>query len=178
MKIAGPPSATSFRVGANLVAKYPKSAGRFFELMLPVLWQAALMYDIDPVVMVAQSGKETAWGTFLKPDGTPGNARPGFCNTAGIKIARPDDFPGCSDGDKPLAHAQFASFEAGAEAHAQHLLAYLQRPLPQAAILLDPRWQWVYGRKAAITDVEQLGGAWAPAADYGQSVAAIAQALA
>ena len=75
-----------------------------------------------------------------------------------------------------MAHAQFASWEAGARAHGQHLMAYMQMRLWDGP-LLDPRWVHVFGKKPAITDVEQLGGSWAPNPAYGTLVAEAALKL-
>ena len=142
--------------------------------MAPALWRAALAYGIDPVVMLAQAAHETGWGAF------PGKVPPSFCNTCGLKINETvrKQFPDCAGGDLPLAHAQFASWDAGAHAHAQHLLAYCQVALPLGTILLDPRWVHVYGKRPAISTVEELGGLWAPSVTYGQALVTLAGRLA
>jgi len=132
--------------------------------MVPALWAAAERYGIDPVVIVAQAAHETGWGNY------GGVVGPERHNTCGLKTRA-----GGSDTD-PNAHATFPDWATGARAHAQHLMAYCQ--VDVADPIVDPRWVWVRGKRAAITDVEALGGSWAPAADYGNRVAATATKLA
>lgn len=171
MNILGPATATLHRVAYNLrgaisVAPHP----RLVDDMLPALWDAALAHGIDPIVMVAQSTKETAAGQYT------GKVPATFYNTCGLKIRTPS-LAGV-DQDAPIAHAQFASWWAGATAHAQHLLAYTQRDLPVGEQLLDPRWVWV--RKPDVTPVvtvEGLSGRWAPSSSYGTEIATIAARL-
>lgn len=132
---------------------------------LNALWSAALKHGIVPEVMITQSAKETAVWTYLRPDGTPSPAvRPGYHNTCGLK---PRDG---ADANQP--HAQFATWHQGALAHAQHLYGYLGIVVPDTEIV-DPRYVWVGPGTAvfgSVTDVEQLGGRWAPAADYGTGI--------
>jgi hypothetical protein len=165
-------TADGSRVAHNLAQMRPHS--RFVDEMAEVLWETAELYGINPVGMIAQAGKETGWGHYT------GKVPATFFNTCGLKIRDPK-LAG-ADQDATMAHAQFASWEAGAHAHAQHLCAYLQMtwesypgktPMP----LLDPRWVWVYGKRAAISDWEQLSGAWAPSPTYGQEIVGIMDKL-
>ena len=153
------------RVGMNMAQFRPFSL--FYEDMMPALIEVAKDYGINPLVMVAQSAHETGWGKF------PGKVPPSFHNTCGLKIYDPSPFPA----DDRNSHAQFASWELGAHAHAQHLMAYLQEPLPKGIALADPRWVHVYTRKPAIDHVEELGGSWAPNPLYGNLIVDIINKL-
>jgi hypothetical protein len=136
VKIIGPPSASKATVVKNLVALGP-GYERFRDEMFGPLWAVAQEYVIDPVGMVAQSAKETAWGRFT------GKARPWQHNTAGIKL-HPDAIPavmamlGTTDTNHTLVHSQFASWWHGAEVHAQHLRAYAG--IPVVTRIYDPRY--------------------------------------
>ena len=165
MLLVARPSVGQLRVGRNLAQFNP--AAVFVNDMAPILWETAVRHTLDPVVVIAQSGHETGWGRFT------GKVPVTFHNTCGLKIHNPAL---AGDQESTLAHAQFASWGAGAEAHAQHLCAYLQMQFFDGP-LLDPRWVHVFGKKAAITDVEQLGGSWAPNPAYGNLVAEIASKL-
>jgi hypothetical protein len=128
------------------------------------------MYGIDPVGVVAQSHKETGGGKF------GGKARPEFYNTCGLKIRHQPLFPGVTDGDNPLAHAMFASWQVGAVAHVQHLRAYAGWPVPDTDLVVDPRYVFVIGRYAC-EDFAELGGKWAPSASYGTELETVARQL-
>jgi len=136
--------------------------------MFDPLWAAALKYGVDPVGVIAQSGKETGWGNF------GGNVRPEFYNTAGIKIRWQNLYPGVTDDDKPLAHSMFASWAVGAEAHVQHLRAYAGWPVTDQ-LIVDPRYVFVTQHRCE--NFEELGGKWAPALSYGPELVAIARSL-
>jgi hypothetical protein len=161
MLIAGPTSATYETVRANVAQFRPHP--RFIDEMMPALWAEARAHGLDPVVMVGQAGNETGWGRF------GGVIDATYRNTCGLKTRAGGD-----DKD-PNAHARFPTWELGARAHAQHLLAYLQVWLPGP--LVDPRYEWVYGKRPAITTVEQLTGSWATQPDYGNLVLRNAEAL-
>jgi len=152
------------RVEGNVAQFDP--APRFTTDMLPALWDAALRYGIDPVVIVAQAGHETGWGRYT------GLVPPEFHNPCGLKLRDLTAFP---NSEVTAAHAVFPDWATGARAHAQHLMAYCQTAV--ADPIVDPRWVWVFGRKAAVTEVEQLGGMWAPNLAYGTLVAAAATKL-
>lgn len=153
-------------VAHNLAGYSPHP--RFLSEMLEPLWYTAVYHDIDPLVMVAQSIKETYAGRFT------GNVPPTYFNTCGIKVRDLTPFGGNSE--VPLAHSQYASWHGGAEAHAQHLFAYMGMALPPGRYLVDPRWVWVYG-KHKITQVEELGGKWAPSPTYGNEIVSIMNVL-
>jgi N-acetylmuramoyl-L-alanine amidase len=163
-------TADGSRVAHNVAQMRPH--GRFVDEMMPTLWLVAELYGINPVGMIAQSGKETGWGHFM------GKVPPTFFNTCGLKIHNPKL---AGDQDGTMAHAQFASWETGAHAHAQHLYAYLQMTWGKGediVPLMDPRWVHVYGKREAIRDWEQLSGTWAyPGVTYGQEIVGIMDKL-
>lgn len=142
-------------------AAYAHPHPRFVDEILPALWWAAGYYGVDPVVMAAQSAHETGWGHY------PGLVPPYFHNTCGLKVRDLTPFP---NSEVTEAHASFPDWPLGARAHAQHLLAYCQVAVPDSE-LVDPRYVWVYGKKPAITTVEELGGKWAPSTTYGTRIA-------
>lgn len=164
MKILAPASALRNTVEARL----PTAVTTLFRMqMLPELWDAAVEYGVDPVGMVAQSGKETGWGTYT------GQVIDRFYNTAGIKVRHQDLFPGITDDDKPLAHQMFPNWRVGATAHAQHLVAYAGGSV--SGLIVDPRYTLV-GPPFVATWAE-LGGRWAPSTTYGLEIEAIMRIL-
>jgi N-acetylmuramoyl-L-alanine amidase len=167
MRILGPATADFGIVDANLVKM--GASPLFRDAMFPALWEEAERYAVDPVGMVAQSYKETGGGKF------GGAVTAQFYNTAGIKVRHLGKFPGVDDGDRPLAHAQFASWQIGARAHAQHLRAYANCPVPDDEIV-DPRYWLVIGKHNAV-NFEDLSGKWAPSSAYGSEIAAIGRKL-
>lgn len=168
MNIMGKPSATYDTVVRGLDRLSSTVHPRFRGEMLDPLWKAAEHYGVDPVGMIAQAYKETAGGQFT------GAVTPAFFNTAGIKVRSPGKFIEMDEGDRPLAHQQFPSWKVGAIAHAQHLRAYAGVPVHD--LIVDPRYDWVIGRHS-LTTFEELGGKWAPAANYGTTLVALAQRL-
>jgi N-acetylmuramoyl-L-alanine amidase len=148
VNILGPPTATVATAAYNLGVVNK----RFLAEMFSELWDAAARHGIDPVVMVAQSLKETGGGNYL------GKVPATFYNTCGLKIRDP---------------------ALGAQAHAQHLIAYTQTDLGSwGEPLVDPRWVWVRKPDATpVLTVEALGGRWAPSPTYGTELAAICTRL-
>lgn len=135
----------------------------FVDEMIPALHDAAVIHGIDPAVLIGQSGHETGWGNFGRA------VTPEHHNTCGLKIRNP-----VGPDDNPDDHARFASWFEGATAHAQHLYAYMTKPLPAGEPLVDPRWDWVFPVGHRVQTVEQLGRKWAPSPTYGEAVAAVA----
>jgi hypothetical protein len=126
---------------------------------------AAIYFDtfttlgIDPAVGIAQAAKETAFGTFLRPDGRPSPAvTPDHHNWCGLKT---------HDGggnDDPNAHARFPDDRSGILAHRDHLHLYSVGPV---AGTLDPR-HFPYLAGIAPTALD-LSGRWA-GPTYGESL--------
>jgi N-acetylmuramoyl-L-alanine amidase len=170
MRIIGPPTADLSTVRANLARLGANTL--FLDEILPAVWQAALHYAVDPVGAVAQSAKETGFGKF------PGKVKPEYHNTCGLK--RREElrrlYPGITDGDNPLAHADFPSWEVGAIAHIQHLRRYAGAPV--AGPILDPRYHLVSDR-SRCENFADLNGRWAGSGGttYGTDVEAIAARL-
>jgi N-acetylmuramoyl-L-alanine amidase len=167
VRIIGPPSAEMDLVQRNALA-LSGTHPRFVEEMLTPLWDAASDYMIDPVGVVAQAYKETAGGNYT------GKVKAEFYNTCGLKIRHLGMLPE-ADGDQPLAHQIFPSWEVGAEAHVQHLRAYAGWPI-DLELVVDPRYQLVVGKNACAT-FEELSGKWAPSATYGQELVTLARRL-
>lgn len=167
MKIMGPPSEqwdVVFRLLADAGA-----APLFLDEIAPAIWAAATRGGVDPVGPIAQSAKETNWGRFT------GVVPASFCNPAGIKI-HPDAqklLPN-GPGDSKLDHAQFGSWQHGAQAQINHLKAYVGIPL-NAEDVTHARYWAVIGRHR-ITDFVQLSGRWA-GAGYGEGITSIASRL-
>src|SRR5215207_1217310 len=163
MRILGPPTASAHTIAANL--RRLGASDLFTGTMVPALWTAAREHGIDPVVMVAQSANETGWGRWPPPAVIDASYR----NTCGLKTRAG------GPNDDPAAHARFPDWATGARAHAQHLLAYCQ--VMPSTPLVDPRFGWVYGQRAAVLAVEQLGGAWSTEPDYGHRLVRLAAEL-
>ena len=167
MEIIGRPTAT-FTTLKNALHARPGVHTRFVTEMLPALWDEAVRYGVNPTGVVAQSGKETAWGNF------GGAVKPEFYNTCGLKN-RQSLYPGVDDSDNPLAHARFASWRVGARAHVQHLRGYTGFVLPADELIISPRYVHLSGKKAV--HFRDLGGHWAPDLNYGVSIESIADEL-
>jgi hypothetical protein len=163
MRIIGPASATY-----NQVSDYISRAGwAFFRAnMLDPLWLTATDYGIDPVGVVAQSLHETGNGLF------PGNVKPWFHNTCGLKVRNDKDVMamlGTTNENHPLVHAQFANWWMGALAQVQHLRIYAGWPVDTIDIV-DPRYVWVEPKGYRLESFRELSGRWAPASDYGDRI--------
>lgn len=152
----------------DLLLRLPITTHKRFAEMCTASWAAAAKYELDPIGLAAQMAVETGWGNF------PGKARPEFHNPCGLKWhdALRTLYPDLMTGDMPLAHAAFASWRTGCEAHAQHVLAYTLAVLPAWQVVVDTRYadavaqvREKFGRGAV--EWRDLGGMWAPSADYG-----------
>lgn len=155
----------------HVLARLPADTHpRFATDMVPALWAAGLGYGIDPVGMVAQSGKETGWGNY------GGRVPPWFYNTAGIKVRHVREAMALvptGDGDHPLIHQQFPNWQIGAVAHAQHLRAYTGQTV--MGMIVDPRYSLV--GPPFVDTWAGLGGRWAPSASYGSEIESIIDRL-
>ena len=146
----------------------------FVEVMFDELWRAAEEVGIDPVGMIAQSLKETGFGTFA------GAVREWFHNPAGIKVRHAEevlDLLGVGDQNHPLVHQMFPNWRVGAVAHAQRLLDYCLLDVAQntCGMIVDPRHG--FGNRG-ILHWEELGGRWAGSPTYGEEVADLMRRLA
>jgi hypothetical protein len=167
MEIFHKPTA-AMNVVRAAIRRQPEGHPRFEEDMFPALWDAAVFNQVDPVGVVAQSWKETGGGNFT------GNVRPEFNNTCGLKLRDEQRklFPGITDNDHPLSHAMFATWEQGALAHVQHLIAYGGGLIPFREVV-DPRYHLVAGRNELV-HFSDLNGKWAQNnPTYGDEVEAI-----
>lgn len=149
-----------------VISHLPKSAhARFRDLITPALWEAALKYKLDFIGMAAQTAVETGWGNF------PSAARPEFHNTCGLKWH--DEFRvlyADTTGNQPRAHAVFANWRVGAEAHAQHLCAYLRIVLFKWQVIVDPRFNDAFNKvvQGEVEHWEDLTNRWAAPAKPGE----------
>ncbi len=172
MRIIGPPSCPRSVVINHIQIHYLLHS-RFIEEMFEPLWSTAIEFSIDPVGVVAQSGKETKWGNFS------GKVKPEFHNTCGLKLApmQQAQFPGITDGDNPLAHSMFASWYIGALAHVQHLQAYAGYPVITKKVV-DPRYSLAFKFPSEwVENWRDLGGKWAPSLSYGTEIESIMSVL-
>lgn len=126
-------------------------------MMADLYYGIAPKYNIRPDVALSQACKETA---FFRFGGAVSAYMNNFC---GLKVIT-------ASGDKPADHATFIDKASGVEAHIQHMAAYFTTNFIQA--IIDPRFNLVvqiHGR-GKLKYVEELGGKWAPAKDYGDSI--------
>lgn len=172
MNIIGPPSA-SLEVVQRKLREQNRSV-LFTNEIVPALYKEGLRYGVDPVVMIAQSAKETGYGTFT------GKVKPWFCNPAGIKVhpteqallAEVSKEP--THGESSLDHERFASWTMGARAQAQHLRRYAGMPVPDDEVVYPRHWVVRLYRLKTVFD---LSGRWAPSPSYGSEIANIARTL-
>jgi hypothetical protein len=173
VRLVGPPSAELTVVNKSLTSGVSKGvvAPLFLEEIYPAVWMLAEAHGIDPLGAIAQSAIETGWGKYT------GVVKPPFHNTAGLKVSPEQQalFPGTTDGDHPLAHAMFPTWEVGALAHVQHLCAYTG--LEARGPVVDPRFDTVLTLNKRIETWEGLSGNWAPSATYGQNIVTMAQRI-
>lgn len=134
----------------------------------PAWWSdlARLVWVLDghvrPEVMWAQACKETGFGRFLRPDGTPSPAtNPTMRNPCGLK---PPDGAGNDD-----PHHTFPTWTHGFLAQHDHLALYAGADGYPQAHTPDPRhFAWLHGRAPTV---EALSSNWA-GVGYGESIVA------
>lgn len=120
----------------------------------------AVAAPVRPEVVWAQACKETGFGKFLRPDGTPSPAtNRGMRNPCGLKPT------GGADNDEP--HATFPDWPAGFAAQRDHLALYAGAAGYPRTQTHDPR-HFTYLLGDAPT-VEALSMRWA-GAGYGESI--------
>lgn len=135
-------------------------ASQLFVDLAPLYWRLApVRGGVRPEVAYAQAALETGWMHFKS-----GAVAREFHNPCGLKTAL-----GGGDGD-PDAHQRFTSWEAGVTACLDHLALYAGAqgyPKPPGTTP-DPRHcQCLAG---VASDVEALGGKWAPNPGYGERI--------
>jgi len=130
-----------------------------FISLADIFWKLATAVGINPVLVYAQSAKETGYGKFK------GVLNEGYMNPCGMKTKS-----GGGDSD-PNAHQRFSSWEQGIQAQIDHLALYAGAAGYPKTNTPDPR-HFPY-LNATATTVEQLGGKWAPAASYGTDIVAM-----
>jgi N-acetylmuramoyl-L-alanine amidase len=151
--ILGTPQAT-----VDQAQEWARSRGAHqrFVNIAPVYWEYGEKTSIRPEVLYCQSAKETAFGKYT------GVVKPDQNNWAGIKTRD-------ASGDRPEDHESFPTPEDGVRAHFNHICAYVGlNPIgePHGRYLLVKSLPWA----GSVRHVEELGGRWAPAADYGESI--------
>ena len=170
MKIINKPTATYEQCEKWIKSK--KTANKLALENLPIMWNCAIKNGIDPVVLIAQSMKETGWYNF------GGVVPASYHNPCGLKITK-------GGGDYEVgAHMRFKSWEDGIMAQSDHLALYAGGPTvpkysPECGthqnenckangITKDPRhFTYLFGK---CPTVESLGCNWAPSASYGTDI--------
>lgn len=180
MRIIGPATATEavvLRGFRDQIAKRATAAtvGEALATATEVVgWEYthAQRYRLDPVGLVAQVALETGWLLF------GGRLDGRWRNPAGIRVRDPrivSTFLPQADPDHPLTHAMFPSWNVGCLAHVQHVAAYCGVLDWADSPVVDPRVSYVTAPAAEVW--HDLGGRWAPAADYGEQVERVAATL-
>jgi N-acetylmuramoyl-L-alanine amidase/Mannosyl-glycoprotein endo-beta-N-acetylglucosaminidase len=128
-----------------------------FHDIIDAGWENARDIGIDAAVFVAQAANETGFGKF------GGVIDASFHNSGGIKTTAG------GDNDDPAAHQRFRDWDAGTRAHCAHLALYAGVISgAEAKRLGDPRaFDFIHG---VAPTVQELGGKWAPSADYGRGI--------
>ena len=175
MKIINKPTATYKQCEEWIKSK--KTANKLALENLPIMWDCAIENGIDPVILIAQSMKETGWYNF------GGVVPASYHNPCGLKITK-------GGGDYEVgAHMRFASWEEGIMAQSDHLALYAGGPnMPKYSpecgshqnenckangTTKDPRhFTYLFGK---CPTVESLGCNWAPSASYGTDIVKMIQ---
>lgn len=133
-----------------------KGAIKLFIDLAPSFYEISNKAGVNPLVTYCQSAKETGYMKF------GGVLNASFNNPCGLKTK---DGGGNYD---PHAHKRFKNWEEGITAQVDHLALYAGAagyPKPGTP---DPRhFPYIKGRAKTV---EALGGNWAPAKDYGESI--------
>lgn len=133
-----------------------KNADKRFLDVAPLYWEYGEKTGIRPEVLYAQAAKETNYGKYT------GSVTPSQNNWAGIKTV-------AASGDEAFDHESFESPEDGVRGHFNHMCAYVG-----LAPIGEPHERFYKTSTAAwagkVANIEDLGGKWAPAKDYGESI--------
>lgn len=133
-----------------------RNANPTFIEQAETFYNVAVKYGCDPVVVYAQSAKETGFFRF------GGVIDETYHNTCGLKISE-----GGGNYD-PNAHKRFKDWEEGITAHVHHLLLYAGAEGYPLKSTPDPRhFSWIFGKAPTV---EMLSGQWAPSKTYGESI--------
>jgi hypothetical protein len=134
-----------------------KGCADVFHEIIDAGWGHAREIGLDAAVFVAQAAKETGFGKF------GGVIDASFHNSCGLKTTAG------GDNDDPAAHQRFRDWDAGTQAHCAHLALY--------AGVISPAEAKRHGDTRAFDSihgvaptVQELGGKWAPASDYGRNL--------
>lgn len=166
-RILGPASKNIQTVRENLTRLGANAL--FLQDIFPAVWAAATRYNVDPVGAVAQAAKETGYGKF------PGLLTAEWKNTCGLKIPNPGKMGFTGDTDRePFAHQIFASWNIGALAHVQHLVAYAGGSVGESDRfeLVDGRFGLIAGKYRCV-EFADLTGKWATDPGYGAGLEAV-----
>jgi len=133
-----------------------RNASQLFIDTADIFYNVAVREGCDPVVVYAQSAKET---NFFKFGGVIDAT---YHNTCGLKISS-----GGGNYD-PSAHKKFKDWEEGITAHVHHLLLYAGAEGYPLTNTPDPRhFSCILGDAPTV---EMLSGKWAPSKTYGESI--------
>ena len=140
---------------AKAWAKQKDAHERFINIA-ELYWKYGEETGIRPEVLYAQAAKETNYGKYT------GNVVPEQNNWAGIKTKD-------ASGDRSEDHESFDTPEDGVRAHFNHMAAYLGstpsgKTHDRYSVVMTAAWA------GTIEFVEELGGHWAPAANYGYDI--------
>lgn len=133
-----------------------KKANKLFIDLTETFYNVALGRNLDPALLYAQSAKETAYMNF------GGVLDASFNNPCGLKT-----HTGGGNYD-PNAHQRFKNWEQGIKAQADHLNLYAGADGYPMKDSPDPRH--FPSIKGTAKTVEELGGKWAGARNYGTSI--------
>lgn len=136
-------------------AKHRGAHQRFIDIA-DIYWKYGNLTGIRAEVAYSQAGKETAFGKY------GGAVTPEQNNWAGIKTKN-------AAGDRTTDHESFPTPEDGVRAHFNHLCAYVGKEpigIPHERYYLVKTIPWA----GTVKYVEELGGKWAPAVNYGVSI--------
>jgi len=156
MLIKGRPSATLKQM--QKWAESKKATPLFIELA-EVFYNLSIDVGVNPVIVYAQSAKETGYGRF------GGVLNASYHNPCGLKTST-------GGGDKDInAHMKFNNWIDGINAQIDHLALYAGLNGYPKADTTDPRhFPYLFG---TAPTVEDLGGKWAGSLTYGTDIVKI-----
>lgn len=156
MQILSKPTVTVAQMQTWAKSKYDNEE---FINLAEMYYKLSVERGINPAVSYAQFAHETG---FLYKVKSAAGLDETYHNPCGLKVPQ-----GGGDYDKN-AHMKFATWQNGISAHLDHLALYAGAKGYPRENTLDPR-HFPYLFDSATT-VEELGGKWAPSAEYGQKL--------